>query len=549
MSWLSEFRLTWKRANLALILVWATIYLPGLGSVDLQHEEPRRALPALHMLATGDWLVPRVSAEPYLSKPPLVNWLIATSIAVTGHASEWSVRLPSVLATLGLAAALLNVAGATWLGIRGGLYASLLFLVNFTMVETGRLAEIEATYIAVTGIAIVLWLAVWVRGAGAWWLWLLPAPCLASGMLAKGPAHLFFFYVVAFAVLAYGRQLRLLLHPAHFVSLILIIGVFLAWAIPCSLAIHADGPTNVWGVWIDQVASRTSGRPSVYFHLGTWLLNWVQSLKNYLPWTVLLPFLWHPAVKRALSGHDLRTAALVRGNRIAMVIGYIALSLLPNGSPRYLYPLIVVPCLLLAWLFTDPVAQEPLESVSRGWRWINLACLGIGIVTLATVPWTEQPAWLAFVCALLGIGLGAAGWQINRRSGDPGHQIVGSAVACMLGMLVFSAVAVPYVKRHKTGQPSQIAAAIRSYLPSDQILWVQEDDFRPFWFYLEPKVRYFRDLQEVPPGEHFFLLPAGHGSELQRARPEQSPTLIAQVSDGDNRKYDILASIPLETSK
>jgi hypothetical protein len=45
MSWLSEFRLTWKRANLALVLVWAIIYLPGLGSLDLQHEEPRRALP------------------------------------------------------------------------------------------------------------------------------------------------------------------------------------------------------------------------------------------------------------------------------------------------------------------------------------------------------------------------------------------------------------------------------------------------------------------------------------------------------------------------
>jgi 4-amino-4-deoxy-L-arabinose transferase-like glycosyltransferase len=424
-----------------------------------------------------------------------------------------------------------------------------LFLVNFTMVETGRLAEIEATYIAVTGIAIVLWLAVWVRGVGPWKHWLLPAPWLALGMLAKGPAHLFFFYAVAFAVLAYGRQLRLLLHPAHFVSLVVIVGVFLAWAIPCSLAIRADGPARVWGVWIDQVASRTSGRPSVYFHVGTWLLNWVQSLKNYLPWTVLLPFLWHSAVKRALSGQDLRTAALLRGSRMALVIGYIALSLLPNGSPRYLYPLIVVPCLLLAWLLTDPVVREALESICRGWRWINLVCLGIGGVVLATAPWTEQPAWLAFVCALFGISLAAIGLQIIRRSEDPGRQVVGSAVACMLGMLVFAAVAVPYVKRHKTGRPSQIAAAIRSYLPSDQILWVQEDDFRPFWFYLEPKVRYFRNLQEVPPGEHFFLLPAGHSSELQRAHPEQPPTLLAQVSDGEKREYDILASISLQTSK
>ena len=549
MSWLSEFRLTWKRANLALVLVWAIIYLPGLGSLDLSHEEPRRALPALHMLATGDWLVPRVSAEPYLSKPPLVNWLIAASIAVTGHASEWSVRLPSVLATLGLAAVLLNVAGAAWLGVQGGFCAALLFLVNFTMLETGRLAEIEAVYIAVTGVAIVVWLAAWARGSGPWWLWLLPVPCLALGMLAKGPAHLFFFYAVACAVLAYGRQLRLLLHPAHFVSLLLIIGVFLAWAVPCSLAVHADSPAKVWSVWIDQVASRTSGRPSVYFHLDTWLLNWVQSLKNYLPWTVLLPFLWHPTVKRAIYRQELRTAALLRGTRTALMVGYIALSLLPNGSPRYLYPLIVVPCLLLAWLFTDPLASGALQGVARGWRWINLAGLGIGGGVLAAVPWAEQPGWLALVCTLVALGLGTIGLRVVRESEDPSRQIVGSAVACMLGMLVFAVVAIPHVNQHKNGRPSQTAAAIRSYLPSNQILWVQEDEFRPFWFYLEPKVRYFRDLQEVPPGEHFFLFPAGHSSELQRTRPEQPATLIAQVSDGEKRKYDILVNAPLETGK
>jgi 4-amino-4-deoxy-L-arabinose transferase-like glycosyltransferase len=478
-----------------------------------------------------------------------VNWLIAASIAVTGHASEWAVRLPSVLTTLGLAVVLLNVAGAGWLGVRGGLCAGLLFLVNFTMVETGRLAEIEATYIAVTGIAIVLWLAAWVRGSRPWWLLILPAPWLALGMLAKCPAHLFFFYAVACAVLVYGRQIRLLLHPAHFLSLLLIVGVFLAWAVPCSLAIHADSPAKVWSVWIDQVASRTTGRPSVYFHLGNWLLNWAQSLKNYLPWTVLLPFLWHPTVTRAIAGQKLRTAALLRGSRVALVIGYVAFSLLPNGSPRYLYPLIVVPCLLLAWLFTEPVAGSALQGISRGWRWINLACVGIGVIVLATVPWAEQPGWSALVCTLVALGLGAIGLRIVRQSEDPGRQVVGSAVACMLGMLVFAAVAVPRVNRHKTGRPSQIAATIRSYLPSDQILWVQEDEFRPFWFYLEPKVRYFHDLQEVPPGEHFFLFPTGHSGELQRTRSEQPPALIAQVSDGEKRKYDILASAPLETRK
>src|SRR5260370_33230615 len=79
-------------------IIWAGIYLPGLGSVELKHEEPRRALPAVHMLASGDWLVPRVGSIPFLRKPPVLHWLIALSFLADGTRSEWPLRLPSDVA-------------------------------------------------------------------------------------------------------------------------------------------------------------------------------------------------------------------------------------------------------------------------------------------------------------------------------------------------------------------------------------------------------------------------------------------------------------------
>src|ERR1700722_18579523 len=69
-------------------IIWAGIYLPGLGSVELKHEEPRRALPAVHMVATGDWLVPRVGGGPYLRKPPLLNWLFVGGFKLKGGGGE-----------------------------------------------------------------------------------------------------------------------------------------------------------------------------------------------------------------------------------------------------------------------------------------------------------------------------------------------------------------------------------------------------------------------------------------------------------------------------
>ncbi|MBV8378824.1 MAG: glycosyltransferase family 39 protein, partial [Verrucomicrobia bacterium] len=110
-----HFRLTPRRAFVFVALLWAGIYLPGLGTLQLQHEEPRRALPALHMLTSGDWLVPRVGSDPYLRKPPLLNWAIALSCKLSGGVSEWAVRFPSVLATLALALTILVAGGRRWL--------------------------------------------------------------------------------------------------------------------------------------------------------------------------------------------------------------------------------------------------------------------------------------------------------------------------------------------------------------------------------------------------------------------------------------------------
>ncbi len=307
------------------------------------------------MLASGDWLVPRVGSDPYLRKPPLLNWAIALSCKLSGGVSEWAVRLPSVLATFALALTIVGVGGRRWLGLEGGLIAAIFFLVNFTMIETGRLAELEALYVSFTGIALVLWMTSWRQEVGPWRLWLLPAPFLALGMLTKGPTHLIFYYGIVLPVLVFGKNARSLLHPAHLLSLLLIVAALLCWAIPCSLAVSGHNPMGVWRFWWDQLASRASAESDQHFRLSVWLLNGPQTLKNFLPWTLLLPLLWRNetvALVGAAADSTPRDPALFRGARLGMVATAVLMILLPNGSPRYIYPLIVVPCLLLGRALT-----------------------------------------------------------------------------------------------------------------------------------------------------------------------------------------------------
>src|SRR5207249_6735605 len=73
------------KSVLIIVLLWAAIYLPALGSLEIKGEEGRRILPAVSMLETRNYVIPRVGSESYFSKPPLINWLVAASFKLFGQ--------------------------------------------------------------------------------------------------------------------------------------------------------------------------------------------------------------------------------------------------------------------------------------------------------------------------------------------------------------------------------------------------------------------------------------------------------------------------------
>jgi hypothetical protein len=136
-------------AVLVVLLVWAVIYLPALGSIAIKGEEGRRILPAIGMLHTGNYIVPEVGGNPYFRKPPLVNWLVAASFRIFGVRNEWTARLPSAVLVLAVAVAFVTVARTT-LRPGGSIVAALIWMTNIGMIEKGRLIEIEALYISLS---------------------------------------------------------------------------------------------------------------------------------------------------------------------------------------------------------------------------------------------------------------------------------------------------------------------------------------------------------------------------------------------------------------
>lgn len=369
-----------RAASLLIVIAcWAAIYLPALGSLEIRGEEGRRILPAVEMLDTGNFLVPHVGGEPYYRKPPLVNWLVAASFKLTGARNEWTARLPSVLCVLSVALAFVTVARAS-LGPNGSLFAALIWMANVGMVEKGRLIEIEALYISLFGLALILWLSWWRERRSPWLTWIAPWFFLGLGILAKGPVHLFFFYAVVAALLYREGKLRQLLRAPHLIGILLMAAVFAAWAYPYWREMsHANVPAT----WSRQLTGRFTGDD---FKFGNWLLNIPRGLAYFLPWTLLLP-----AVTKVRWEHEAdRRLAWALGWGAAMP--FCVVNLLPGGLPRYALPALVPACWLVAMVLGRGHVSWRGKAVGTGGRFrlvigvAIFAVLLVGVYALAVVP-------------------------------------------------------------------------------------------------------------------------------------------------------------------
>ncbi len=157
-------------------------------------------------------------------------------------------------------------------------------MTNFGMVEKGRLIEIEALYVSLTGLAFICWMSWWQERRSPWLTWTVPWIFLGLGLLAKGPLHLVFFYAVVFAVLFRRGELRSLWNPAHLLGLLLMLGIFAAWAIPCLQMMRRARSRRRW---TRQFSGRVTGED---FKFSGWILNIPRGLGYFLPWTLFCCF-------------------------------------------------------------------------------------------------------------------------------------------------------------------------------------------------------------------------------------------------------------------
>jgi 4-amino-4-deoxy-L-arabinose transferase-like glycosyltransferase len=353
-------------ACLILFVIWASIYLTNLGSSEFRSEEGHRVLPAVHMLDSGNYLVPYIAARPYLNKPPLINWIIAASFELSGVRNEWTARLPSALFILAVALTLATL-GRVSVGPSGSFIAALCWLTNLGLIEKGRMIEIEAIYCSLFAFALILWLVFWEQRRSPWLTFIVPWIFLGLGLLAKGPSHVLLFYLIIGAVLWRNRQLRKLTHPAHFIGVLVMLGIFVAWVIPYFGALSSDSPLQAWSREAAVAFHGERGRSE------NWLLNFPRGFAYLLPWILLLPFI------RLSKITDPLQRSVAYGLAWGSIIPFVIILLIPGTLPRYILPLEAPFCWIVGSAFANEVFQWSIKGI-RVPRALIFSFVAIGII-------------------------------------------------------------------------------------------------------------------------------------------------------------------------
>lgn len=279
-----------KPVTTVVVLCLLTI-LPWIASGDFSTKgEPREASVAVSMLESGNWTLPRVYADEFAYKPPMVHWMMALASLPGGHVTELTARLPSAVAYTVLGAMML-----IFLGRRVRFQEAFIAVcVMLTCVEIHRAGMTARVDMVLTGfiVAALLQMYRWEEKLSLKGLPIVIPLLLSGAVLTKGPVGIILPLFIFGTYLLLLRKYSLL----QIFKALLYIGVSAAF-LPLLWYIAAWRQGG--DAFLNVVLAENFGR---FFHLSEGAIsydlgheepiwyNLVTLAAGFLPWTLLLLF-------------------------------------------------------------------------------------------------------------------------------------------------------------------------------------------------------------------------------------------------------------------
>ena len=454
------------------------VEVPAVRMVERGGRKLLAADPAAPPLRVNPWVVPVLTGEIRLQKPPLPYWCAATLFRLFGEGSAAARFVPALMGAA--ATVLLHDLARRLIGRSAGAAAALVWVSSYFVVSEFRKTMADP-YLAFFSLACV-W--AWVRstgldgrgGARAGWL-LLFYGSLALGLLAKGPVVLVHVAIAAVAYhVCYRRPLPRSL-AGHIVGLIVLLGVSIPWPLDVWRSIpHA---LELWRYEsVGELADNQSKNPPFWTYLPK--LPYL-----VLPWTPLWAAGLVYAVARARTGDAASARIRLRRRRLLFPVVWLGATVVFSSfvhvkKEAYLLPVMPAQALLIVQFVHAASAwarlpQRPKWLDTLAWaQTVLVAALGIVVIALLVREATRQPfaglplATVALIAAALTAGAAIAPvvYQIRSACGTAplplSRWFVAEAVAGAVAVAAF--VAVYNAANENRRSPRPFAEAVRRRL-------------------------------------------------------------------------------------
>jgi 4-amino-4-deoxy-L-arabinose transferase-like glycosyltransferase len=340
---------SWFIAGILLLLL---AWFGPLGSYALFNpDEGRYGEVPREMVASGDWVTPRLDAIKYFEKPPLQYWASAVAFEAFGE-HEWTTRLWTALTGAAGIALTFWLGRRVW-GVRAGTLAAAVQAGSLLYASIGHLATLDMSLTFALQLALGGLLLLVHEGepqSGQRLGVVLLALGVSAAFLTKGLIALLIPGSAALLYMLLTRDWTLLWRSRPWwvlVVLALLAGPWLyAVSVRNSEFLHFFFIRQQFQRFLTTVDDRYEG---VWFFVPILLLG-------FLPWTTLLPRILREAWRESRAGARVSLLLL-----IWVVFVFVFFSLSKSQLIPYLLPLLPA----LALLAGRTVSATPAASLSR----------------------------------------------------------------------------------------------------------------------------------------------------------------------------------------
>jgi 4-amino-4-deoxy-L-arabinose transferase-like glycosyltransferase len=548
----------WGRDLLLLGLLFGVILAWKLGSAPLANpDEGRYAEVPREMLATNDWVTPRLNGVPYFEKPPLVYWAVAVCEKVLGP-SEWSLRLtPSLFALGGILTA--YAAGRKIYGREAGIWSAIVLGTSLLYVALSRLLLLDmAVSVLMSSTLFCFILAVREPpGARRRWLYYGLYASAALATLTKGFIGFLLTGAVMFLwLLIFGQWKRL--RPMHLPTGILL---FLAIAAPWHILVNQRNPG--WAHFYIIYEHWQRYTETGHARTGQFWIFVPIVLLGLFPWT---GFLWC-AFRDALAGGWAKRKENAEAWFFATWAIFIFLFFSKSQSKLIPYILPVFPpiaVLIGKWLAQTLHESDAYDRMKAALRTFGFLCgllaaaLCVAVLSPRLIHDAHARTVLAPYAYIIASILCIGGLRAMVPRGGSGSEKGRGAVVALTATLVFMfgmlAIARPAIQETTKPGTKDIALAATTLIGADDKVYHYHNYFQDFPYYTGRVVGLVRyqdelELQFLDPAEkaarfvddaEFMREWAGPGKVFAIARIRDTPELFSQPGF----RYHIVAAGP-----